>query len=69
LIKEFDRILKDEESNNPPAINKQLNYIKDFMVGNSSSLIVFHLAHFVMFLVHCIDQRVEFLCHLEENIS
>jgi SNARE protein len=25
LIKEFDRILKDEESNNPPEINKQLN--------------------------------------------
>jgi hypothetical protein len=51
------------------VINKQLNYIKHFMVGNSSSLIVSLLAHFVMFLVHCIDQRVEFLCHLEENIS
>ncbi|ONL98390.1 putative plant SNARE 13 [Zea mays] len=46
LIKEFDRILKDEESNNPPEINKQLNDRKQFMVGNSSSLIVFHPAHF-----------------------
>ncbi|RLN42527.1 putative plant SNARE 13-like [Panicum miliaceum] len=46
LIKEFDRILKDEESNNPPEINKQLNDRKQFMV----------------------DQRVEFLCHLEENV-
>jgi len=35
LIKEFDRILKDEESNNPPEINKQLNDRKQFMVGNS----------------------------------
>jgi len=35
LIKEFDHILKDEESNNPPEINKQLNDRKQFMVVNS----------------------------------
>lgn len=33
LIKEFDRILKDEESKNPPEVNKQLNDRKQYMVG------------------------------------
>jgi hypothetical protein len=51
------------------VINKQLNDRKQFMIGNSSSLIVFHPTHFVMFLVHCTNQRVEFLRHLEENAS
>ena len=41
LIKEFDRILKDEEKNNPPDVNKQLNDKKQFMVGTvvTSSLV------------------------------
>lgn len=34
LIKEFDRILKDEEKKNPAEVNKQLNDKKQFMVGS-----------------------------------
>lgn len=32
LIKEFDREIKDEESRNPPEVNKQLNDEKQSMV-------------------------------------
>jgi len=39
LIKEFDRILKDEESNNPPEINKQLNDRKQFMIKELNSYV------------------------------
>ncbi|KAG2551684.1 novel plant SNARE 13-like [Panicum virgatum] len=39
LIKEFDRILKDEESNNPPEINKQLNDRKQFMIRELNSYV------------------------------
>ena len=34
LIKEFDRELKDQESRNPPEVNKQLNEKKQTMVVN-----------------------------------
>lgn len=33
LIKDFDRELKDEESKNPPEVNRQLNDKKQSMVG------------------------------------
>lgn len=33
LIKEFDREIKDEESKNPPEVNKQLNDEKQSMVS------------------------------------
>lgn len=36
LIKEFDREIKDEESRNPPEVNKQLNDEKQSMVSSSS---------------------------------
>ncbi|CAN6282890.1 unnamed protein product [Urochloa humidicola] len=39
LIKEFDRIFKDEESNNPPEINKQLNDRKQFMIKELNSYV------------------------------
>jgi len=39
LIKEFDRILKDEESNNPPEIHKQLNDRKQFMIKELNSYV------------------------------
>ncbi|KAK3147139.1 hypothetical protein QOZ80_3BG0278580 [Eleusine coracana subsp. coracana] len=39
LIKEFDRILKDDESNNPPEINKQLNDRKQFMIKELNSYV------------------------------
>ncbi|CAL4922839.1 unnamed protein product [Urochloa decumbens] len=39
LIKEFDRILKDEESNNPPEVNKQLNDRKQFMIKELNSYV------------------------------
>ncbi|WVZ57071.1 hypothetical protein U9M48_007507 [Paspalum notatum var. saurae] len=39
LIKEFDRILKDEESNNPPEINKQLNDRKQIMIKELNSYV------------------------------
>ncbi|PWZ56015.1 hypothetical protein Zm00014a_025422 [Zea mays] len=39
LIKEFDHILKDEESNNPPEINKQLNDRKQFMIKELNSYV------------------------------
>uniref|UniRef100_K4AD96 t-SNARE coiled-coil homology domain-containing protein n=1 Tax=Setaria italica TaxID=4555 RepID=K4AD96_SETIT len=39
LIKEFDRVLKDEESNNPPEINKQLNDRKQFMIKELNSYV------------------------------
>nr|CAB3495823.1 unnamed protein product [Digitaria exilis] len=39
LIKEFDRILKEEESNNPPEINKQLNDRKQFMIKELNSYV------------------------------
>ncbi|KAK8628871.1 hypothetical protein V6N13_009451 [Hibiscus sabdariffa] len=32
LIKEFDREIKDEESKNPPEVNKQLNDEKQSMI-------------------------------------
>jgi hypothetical protein len=48
LIKEFDRILKDDESKNPPEINKQLNDRKQFMVGEllTVSLLYFTCSFF-----------------------
>jgi len=39
LIKEFDRILKDEEKNNPPDVNKQLNDKKQFMIKELNSYV------------------------------
>ncbi|KAG8063262.1 hypothetical protein GUJ93_ZPchr0003g17938 [Zizania palustris] len=39
LIKEFDRILKDEESNNPPEVNKQLNDRKQYMIKELNSYV------------------------------
>jgi len=39
LIKEFDRILKDDESKNPPEINKQLNDRKQFMIKELNSYV------------------------------
>jgi hypothetical protein len=45
LIKEFDHILKDDESKNPPEINKQLNDRKQFMVGELLNLCCISLAH------------------------
>ncbi|GJN31585.1 hypothetical protein PR202_gb20000 [Eleusine coracana subsp. coracana] len=39
LIKEFDRILKDDESNNSPEINKQLNDRKQFMIKELNSYV------------------------------
>lgn len=41
LIKEFDREIKDEESRNPPEVNKQLNDEKQSMVSSFLNLI-FH---------------------------
>nr|AAU94636.1 SNARE 12 [Oryza sativa Japonica Group] len=39
LIKEFDRILKDEESNNPPEVHKQLNDRKQYMIKELNSYV------------------------------
>lgn len=39
LIKEFDRILKDEESKNPPEVNKQLNDRKQYMIKELNSYV------------------------------
>jgi SNARE protein len=39
LIKEFDHILKDNESKNPPEINKQLNDRKQFMIKELNSYV------------------------------
>lgn len=36
LIKDFDREIKDEESKNPPEVNKQLNDEKQSMVSSLS---------------------------------
>ncbi|XP_066395398.1 novel plant SNARE 13-like [Miscanthus floridulus] len=39
LIKEFDRILKDEEKKNTPDVNKQLNDKKQFMIKELNSYV------------------------------
>ncbi|XP_062211381.1 novel plant SNARE 12-like [Phragmites australis] len=39
LIKEFDRILKDDESKNPPETNKLLNDRKQFMIKELNSYV------------------------------
>ncbi|GJN10887.1 hypothetical protein PR202_ga29028 [Eleusine coracana subsp. coracana] len=39
LIKEFDRILKEEEKKNPPDVNKQLNEKKQFMIKELNSYV------------------------------
>lgn len=39
LIKEFDRILKVEESKNPPEVNKQLNDRKQYMIKELNSYV------------------------------
>jgi SNARE protein len=39
LIKEFDRVLKEDESKNPPEINKQLNDRKQFMIKELNSYV------------------------------
>ncbi|CAH9114903.1 unnamed protein product [Cuscuta epithymum] len=39
LIKEFDRELKDEESKNPPEVNKQLNDEKQSMIKKLNSYV------------------------------
>ncbi|XP_077240508.1 putative plant SNARE 13 [Tasmannia lanceolata] len=39
LIKEFDRAIKDEESENPPEINKQLNEKKQSMIKELNSYV------------------------------
>lgn len=38
LIKEFDRILKEDEKKNSADVNKQLNDKKQLMVGSTSFL-------------------------------
>ncbi|KAF0911974.1 hypothetical protein E2562_012785 [Oryza meyeriana var. granulata] len=39
LIKEFDRILKDEEPNNPSEVHKQLNDRKQYMIKELNSYV------------------------------
>ncbi|KAG1370972.1 putative plant SNARE 13 [Cocos nucifera] len=39
LIKEFDREIKDEESRNPPEVNKQLNEKKQSMIKELNSYV------------------------------
>ncbi|GKU96103.1 hypothetical protein SLEP1_g9378 [Rubroshorea leprosula] len=39
LIKEFDREIKDEESKNPPEVNKQLNDEKQSMIKELNSYV------------------------------
>lgn len=39
LIKEFDREIKDEESKNPPEVNKQLNERKQFLIKELNSYV------------------------------
>ncbi|XP_010943867.1 novel plant SNARE 13 [Elaeis guineensis] len=39
LIKEFDRQIKDEESQNPPEVNKQLNEKKQSMIKELNSYV------------------------------
>uniref|UniRef100_A0A2P2MMP6 Plant SNARE 13 n=1 Tax=Rhizophora mucronata TaxID=61149 RepID=A0A2P2MMP6_RHIMU len=39
LIKEFDREIKDEESRNPPEVNKQLNDEKQSMIKELNSYV------------------------------
>nr|GMD74002.1 novel plant SNARE 13-like [Ipomoea batatas]GMD79185.1 novel plant SNARE 13-like [Ipomoea batatas]GMD80700.1 novel plant SNARE 13-like [Ipomoea batatas] len=39
LIKEFDREIKDEESKNPPELNKQLNDEKQSMIKELNSYV------------------------------
>ncbi|XP_072976633.1 novel plant SNARE 13-like [Typha angustifolia] len=39
LVKEFDRVLKDEESQNPPEVNKQLNEKKQSMIKELNSYV------------------------------
>ncbi|EEF43183.1 novel plant SNARE 13 [Ricinus communis] len=39
LIKEFDREIKDEESKNPPEVNKQLNDEKQSMIKDLNSYV------------------------------
>ncbi|XP_022721954.1 novel plant SNARE 13-like [Durio zibethinus] len=41
LIKEFDREIKDEESRNPPEVNKQLNDEKQSMIKELNSYVAF----------------------------
>ncbi|KAK6913613.1 hypothetical protein RJ641_020934 [Dillenia turbinata] len=45
LIKEFDREIKDEESKNPPEVNKQLNEEKQAMIKELNSYVTLRKTH------------------------